>query len=126
MADGIKIEIKGISELQNAFKALDQDIQGILSDAVSQGAAVVERSAKQKVRVKTGNLRNSIGEMKKTSSSTRVESQVGTDVEYGPANEFGTRRMPAQPYLRPAIDENEAQIKAAIEQAISSRLGGFR
>lgn len=126
MADGITVEIKGIKELQSKFSLLDKDIQRILSNAVSQGAAVVERSAKQKVRVDTGRLRNSIREMKKVESPGRSESQVGTDVEYGPDNEFGTARMAAQPYLRPAVDENQEEIKAAIEQAIEARLGAYR
>jgi hypothetical protein len=30
---------------------------------------------------------------------------AGTDVEYGIYQELGTRRMRAQPYLRPALDE---------------------
>lgn len=31
------------------------------------------------------------------------EAYVGTAVEYGIYQEFGTRKMPAQPFLRPAI-----------------------
>lgn len=126
MTDGISIKVEGIKELQAAFKALDLDIQTILSQAVSQGAAVVERDAKQRVRVKTGRLRNSIREMEHKTTSTRVESQIGTDVEYGPANEFGSRHMSAQPFLRPALDENQDEIQAAIELAIASRLGRYK
>ncbi len=118
MADGFKIEVKGVKELQSKFKLLDKDIRDIISKGVSQGAAVVEREAKIIVPVRTGRLRNSITEMQTTVSSTKVESQVGTDVEYGLVVEF------RKPYLRPALDNNENEIKDAISKAIISRLGG--
>ena len=126
MTEGLTIKVEGIKELQAKFKVLDVSIQNIMSQAVSQGAAVVERDAKQRVRVRTGRLRNSIREMKQTKTASRVESQVGTDVEYGPANEFGSARLSAQPFLRPAIDNNEAEIVAAVEQAIVSVLGRYK
>lgn len=122
MVDGISVEIKGVKELQSTFKLLDQDMQDILSKAVSQGSAVIENSAKTKVHVLTGNLRRSLREIKKTESPTKVESQVGSSVEYAAAEEF----RPGHEYLRPAMDENEAEIEAAIEQSITSRLARYR
>jgi len=120
VADGITVKIDGIKELQSKFKLIENDIQDILSKSVSQGAAVIEREAKQIVHVDTGRLRNSIREIKTESSATRAESQVGTDVEYGPDVEF------RYPYLRPAIDNNEDEIKDAVEMSIKSRLAGYR
>lgn len=120
MVDGITVKIDGIKELQSKFKLIENDIQDILSQSVSQGAAVIEREAKQIVHVRTGRLRNSIREIKTQSSATRAESQVGTDVEYGPDVEF------RYPYLRPAIDNNEDEIKDAVEMSIKSRLAGYR
>ncbi len=122
MADGITIKIEGVKELQTKFKLLDKDIQNILSKAVSQGAAIVERDAKIRVHVITGNLRRSLTELQQIKSPTRVESQVGSTVPYAPVEEF----RPGHEYLRPALDENEAQIKAAIEQAITARLGAYK
>jgi hypothetical protein len=122
VADGIRIEIKGIKELQNKFKLLDADIQNILSKAVSQGAAVVERDAKMRVHVLTGNLRRSITEHQNVISPTRIESQVGSSVIYAAAEEF----RPGHEYLRPALDENQEAIKAAIYQSIWDRLQRFR
>ena len=120
MTDSITVKIEGIKELQSKFKLIENDIQEILSQSVSQGAAVVEREAKQIVHVDTGRLRNSIREIKTESSATRAESQVGTDVEYGTDVEF------RYPYLRPAIDNNEAEITDAVERSIKSRLSGYR
>lgn len=126
MADGFKIEVKGIKELQGALGQLATELPLIVSQAVIEGAGVVENSAKQKVRVRTGNLRDSIKQKNKTQSPTKVSVDIGTDVSYGPANEFGTSRMSAQPFLRPALDENEDAIEAVIERAINSALTRFR
>lgn len=44
------------------------------------------------------------GNMKITPPTDDMEVLVGTPVEYGPWNEFGTYRMDAQPFLRPALE----------------------
>lgn len=63
----------------------------------------VQNLARRYCPVDTGRLRSSIT----TSNSKRDASgyyiEVGTNVRYAALVEFGTRRMRAQPYLRPAI-----------------------
>jgi len=120
MADGFTVKIEGLKELQSKFKSLDGELQEALSAGVSAGAAVVERDAKIRVPVVTGNLRNSIKELKKLESSGKVESQIGTDVVYGPSVEY------RKPYLRPSLDENEAEIKQAIESKIQQIIGRYK
>ena len=41
---------------------------------------------------------------KLTSKSSKDEVVVGTNVEYAAYQEYGTRNMEAQPFLRPAVD----------------------
>jgi len=43
------------------------------------------------------------------------ETLVGTVVEYGPYVEFGTVRMPAQPFLRPAGDLAQGKVLTTVE-----------
>ena len=78
-------------------------------------AMVVQGAAIALSPVKTGNLRGSI--------SFKVESEdearVGTNVEYAPYVEYGTVKMAAQPYLRPALDKNRAAIQKMVADAIS-------
>lgn len=40
------------------------------------------------------------------------EYVVGTNVEYAPYVEFGTSKMSAQPYLRPAADKAQSNLSA--------------
>lgn len=53
--------------------------------------------------------------------------EIGTNVEYAPWLEFGTRYMQARPHLRPAIEELRDEIRALISAGIvreqRSRIG---
>lgn len=126
MADTFKIKIEGIKELKAKFRIIDSEIQTALSKAVSAGAAVVERDAKIRVPVDTGNLRRSIKELQNKESPGRIESQVGSDVAYAPRVEFGTQFQRAQPYLRPALDENTSEIQRAFEIKLQQIIGKYK
>lgn len=64
----------------------------------------VDRGAKRRCPVDTGRLRasiaNEIGQ-----DDRGLVGRVGTNVEYAPHVEYGTSRMNAQPFLRPALDD---------------------
>lgn len=51
----------------------------------------------------TGNLKNSIA-MRSSTDGTKAVVEVGTSVHYGVYQEFGTRSIPARPYLGPALE----------------------
>ena len=95
--------------------AMDKAIEASLETA----GVILERQATQLTAVDTGRLRGSI-----TYRSQRKQSRVrapasgndqvsrpgrkwtlhvGTNVEYAAHLEYGTRKMSAQPYLRPAL-----------------------
>ena len=61
---------------------------------------------KLRVPVDTGNLKGSI-----TMEQENLVVAVGTNVEYAPHVEFGTEKMDAQPYLKPALEENKDQLQ---------------
>lgn len=63
--------------------------------------------------VDTGRLRASIThEVRK--ESNQIIGLVGTNVEYAPHLEFGTNKMAARPFLRPALYNNVPEIKRQI------------
>lgn len=143
MADAFRIEVKGIKELQNTFKQIDLELQQALYEAVSSGAAVVVREAKLNSerggdefphRI-TGNLMRSIKEVRIKGLGTRVESQVGSTMKYARRLEKGFmdvdrlgRRyhQPPRPFLRPALDENEAEVIEAFEKKIEEIIRRYR
>lgn len=51
-----------------------------------------------------------------TKSGNDNEVLVGTALFYGPYNEFGTMRMNAQPFLRPALDLAQGKILTIIRE----------
>lgn len=73
--------------------------------------------AKKKCPVDTGRLRNSITHVVRASEKAVY---IGTNVEYGPYVELGTRHMKAQPYLRPAASGHQGTYRAILKK----NLGG--
>ena len=74
-----------------------------------------ETYAKQICPVDTGNLRNSITH-KQMDENTEI---IGTNVEYAPFVELGTRYSHAQPYLRPAAENHGEEYKAIVKRELS-------
>lgn len=68
------------------------------SGVLTRGAFATEAGMKQRVPVRTGNLRNSIQTDGATPGSLKMEVQV--HAHYAAHVEYGTRRMPARPYTR--------------------------
>lgn len=62
----------------------------------------VERTAKRLAPVDTGRLRSSIGHTL-VRDSEGLLALVGSRVAYAGYVEYGTRKMRARPYLRPAL-----------------------
>lgn len=71
-----------------------------IDEMVKKAALKVESEAKKICPVDTSRLRNSIT----TQRLGKATYGVGTGVEYAPYVEFGTRKMGAKPYLRPAAE----------------------
>jgi len=73
-----------------------------ISEAFESAATEIEIAAQTECPVDTGNLQESIRH-ETTNEGEEHSAQVGTDVEYGLYVELGTKKMAAQPFLRPAL-----------------------
>lgn len=117
-----------------------------LMDAAMSGGRVIQSHARINAPVDTGNLRASIMAEPLQSTATGAEVQIGTDSVYANIQEFGGTIVPkaakmlswigkngervfaravqikAQPYMRPAVDNNRGQILNAISSAINALL----
>lgn len=88
---------------QAALHQLFDSPDGPVGKMLARGAVKVTRRAKELAPVDTGRLRSSIAnEMGRDDRG--LVARIGTDVHYASFVEFGTRRMRAQPFLRPALD----------------------
>lgn len=84
-------------------------------EAVKKATFDVEAQAKTRVRVDTGNLKNSLRSDFVSDGYTGI---VGTNVEYAAYVEFGTVRMSARPYLTPAADAVRPSFIKAMESLV--------
>lgn len=77
-----------------------------VEEVVAEYAEKIWEEAQKKVPVDTGNLRSTI-EIRLTKSVFRgIRAKVGTDkTKYAIHVEYGTQKMDAQPYMRPAFEK---------------------
>lgn len=113
-----RVDVRGDGELVAKLKRLAAKATPAQARAaLMAGGLPIQTAAAQKARVKTGTLRRSI-HTETAETSDGAVARVGTNVEYGPAQEFGTSRMSGQPYLRPAFDEKRGEALKEIERVL--------
>jgi HK97 gp10 family phage protein len=108
MAD-FELQIDGLADLERKLLAIGGNAaQRSLNKGLRGGANVVLKEARRRVRKKTGN----------TAKKTTIKNSgvTGQDQTYsivtnyvGRFLEFGTSKMPAYPFLRPAAEAVAAQ-----------------
>lgn len=105
------MEIKITSHVDEALKIKNDKVPR----ALEKIGLVAERYAKEYAPVDTGRLRNSI-----THATAPEEGAVyiGTNVEYGVYQEFGTVYQPGTPFLRPAVENHIEEYKEIVESEL--------
>lgn len=91
-------------------------------DGLEAGARIVETYAKILVPVDTGTLKSSI----MVDEVTPMQAIIAPHTDYAEHVEFGTSRMAAQPYMRPALDEHESEIVQAVEATVAAFVESIR
>jgi HK97 gp10 family phage protein len=110
-----------IEQLVQFERNLDDELEAAMQDSVQW----VERDAKGRAPTDTGALRASLAGMVKPTVDDAVKGYVGSNLKYSKFQEFGTSKMGAQPYLRPAIEANRDRIKKRFEQAVHDAARGL-
>lgn len=111
----LEAEIRRVQHIKNYPAVFGRVQDAFLSDA----AKVVEGDAKLRAPVRTGNLRSSI-----TGRVAGEQAIIGTNVEYAPYMEYGTKVTKAQPYLRPALDANKNNLLKLFSQIFKRYFSG--
>lgn len=111
-------DISGLVEIrQDNREAIADAIDRALVAALEEVGLVAEGYAKRACPVDTGRLRNSITHI--VDEGTR-HVVIGTNVEYAPYVELGTRHQKAQPYLKTAAEDHASTYKGIFRK----HLGG--
>lgn len=109
-----------VSELKNLGRDLERNggavgAKGAL--ALKKTAYDIEGGAKARVRVDTGNLRNSVStEITGDGRFSAISAEIGPTADYGIWQEIGTSVMAGQPYMGPAFDQYAPPFEQAIAQ----------
>lgn len=122
------------------FKKFGDPLKGAddgLNKSINETIAEITREAKQLAPVDTSQLRNSImydgpkgsgghegGPVINDKGGDKV-GYVGTSVPHGVYQEFGTRYMPPQPFLRPAVAIIAGRSKEYVIRQINKSVNSF-
>lgn len=103
----------GLLEIrENNAKQISGMFTPAIAKALEEIGLLAEGYAKKECPVDTGRLRNSITH---AVVSRERSVYVGTNVEYGPYVELGTRKRAAKPFLRPAAENHGSQYRSILE-----------
>ena len=87
----VDVEVKGLIELQRKMEQMVKDVHGEpILNAMRDSTLQLQRDARIFAPVDTGRLRASIIPTIRSTPAS-VEGVIGTNVEYAPYMEFGTR-----------------------------------
>lgn len=121
----LTVEVIGADTLLRKLRQLEDAVAGdALEQAVKAGAEPIRADASQRAPRRTGKLAGSIivepDEKGKTQASVKIGPEK--DAFYGLFHEFGTSKMAANPFLRPAMDEQKDAAVAAVRRELQKAL----
>jgi len=104
------------SQFESLMKRL-KPTAGDLREIAAPGVIVIQNYQVVEVPKLTGATAASIRPHTVISTNQRYETDIGPETDYAPAIEYGRPDMknyPIQPFVRPSIYGQEAQIQAAV------------
>lgn len=133
-APGRLYVVTGVEELNNAFKMFEKRTQRqVTRKALRPAGDVVKNDAKAMVPVDTGLLESSIKRKAAKRSRNKIGVQVTTgqglfkgETFYGGHIEYGTKKMEADSYLRPALWGNEDEVKRIFVSVLKEHVRTYR
>ena len=112
-----RIKIDGLKELEKKLKA-NATMELVKKTVQSNGIELQNKMISKAEFTKgyqTGTTKRSISRVRKDSGFT---VEVGPETEYAPYLEYGTRFMEAQPFVRPALEEQAAQFQKDMQKLV--------
>lgn len=111
------IKVTGLDKIEKRLK--DNANLNDVKSVVRSNGAELQRKMKRKADFskgyQTGTTKRSIGLEIIDNGFT---ASVGPETEYSPYLEYGTRFMDAQPFVKPALDEQEQQFFSDIKKIL--------
>lgn len=111
------IFVEGVGNLVENLRELGKAAEPVLRDALLDGAKLIRTEAMTLAPRDTGRLARSI---KVDQDPTGLRTWITTTKKgyYGMFHEFGTVKMAAHPFMRPAVDGKEDEVFRLIEERV--------
>ena len=115
---GIDVEVIGLKETQAKMMQVARDLYGVpMLNGFRSATLWVTRDAKIFSPVDTGRLRASITP-EVIADEKMIQGVIGSNVEYAPFQEFGTKYMQGKRFLQSALETNTENIMNEIGDAV--------
>ena len=112
-----KIKVQGLDKLQKALKenVTMDDVKRVVRHNGQQLQERMQDKADFTRGYQTGETKRSIG---LEIQDGGFAAQVGPETDYSPYVEYGTRFMDAQPFVRPAYNEQKAKFQRDMQKLV--------
>lgn len=115
-----KIKIEGLDKLEKALKdnvSLDL-VKRVVRDNGHELQQKIVRNADFKKGYQTGETKRSVELAGVQIVDGGFAAEAGATTDYAPYLEVGTRFMEAQPFVKPAFEEQEVQFKKDMQRLV--------
>ncbi len=118
------ISLEGVDELIKNLESVSNDVAADLARCIRKGGKIVLDAAKDNIKshklIKSGDLLDNMSMNTTEKDRTQVEVTIGPGKKqfYGMFHEYGTSKMKARPFLRPAYDENIEKVQEVIAEEL--------
>lgn len=112
----ISVDVSEVEALIPLFQAAARRVSTEAEQAIEAVARATGDHAQAEAPFLTGELEGSIY----VRDNGPLSREIGTDVEHGYYQEFGTSVMPAQPWLYPQLPFAERELAARLEKLLAT------
>ncbi|THA31792.1 hypothetical protein E6R18_15790 [Streptomyces sp. A1277] len=115
---GLQVNVQGLDELRDRLEELGPEYRAACFRALKEIAGTIVTDVQHNVHVDTGNLKRDV---KARFHNNQLKAEIGwwqDDNDYAKTQELGTRRLPANPTLLPALEREKPHIAARIRDEI--------
>ncbi len=122
-----RITTKGFAEYLERLAQAGKDIDAISGQALAAGGEILLEGMQKRVPKDTHNLESHLAVEGPSQDGNFVYVEVGlardSDADtarYGNVQEYGSARTQAQPYVRPALDEDMGKARKAMREVFEA------
>ncbi|WP_228995318.1 HK97-gp10 family putative phage morphogenesis protein [Streptomyces sp. DH8] len=116
--------IEGLDRLRDQLEALVPELEEAAKRATKDSAEAVRDDTRRTVRVDTGNLRDKVDIHYSDEGRTAEVGWKDRHDWYASINEHGTRRIPANPALGPALEAERTRFEERLRTEVRKVLRG--